>query len=153
MQNRRVRVPRLVLAATMCLGIAATASFGAAWEGLQLESTMPIDTTQPRSEVALDISASAFMFHPVVVTIVDKPKKAKKVVKLEINVKNNSDDDYFIYATAILLDAEGKTIATKGKKDKMEEDDPEDLHIKFKLSYAEIERVESCTLKFAFEED
>jgi hypothetical protein len=154
MRNAGAPAHWAVIAIATVLGAVATPLLGAAaWQGLQLDSTMPIDTQQARSEVALDLSASAFTFDPVVVTIEDKAKKAKKIVGIKLKLRNNSDKDYFVYATATLVDAEGKTIASKSEKEKADDEDSAHLGFKFELPYADIARLKSCKLHFAFEKE
>lgn len=139
----------LIIVAGACL----TPLLGAAWDGLQLESDVAIDTSQPRSEVVMNLEGSAFRFDPVVVTVNDKPNRATKVVTLRFKMKNLTDDDYFIFATVTLLDADGNAIVAKSKRDKIEEDDPEDIEIRFKLPYADVERLARARATFGFEED
>lgn len=134
-------------------GTLVTPLIGAAWDGLQLESELSIDDDQPRSEIVLDLEGSAFRFDPVVVTVNDKPNRSVKVITLKFKMKNLTDDDYFVFATVTLLDGEGNAIVAKSKKDKMEEDDPEDIEIRFKLSYADVERLARAKVSFGFEED
>ncbi len=154
MMIRRTRSPRSALAIAVLVCAVATPLMGAAaWQGLQLESSFPIDTQQARADVTLDVAASAFVFDPVVLTIEDKPKKAKKVIELRIRLKNNSDRDYYVYATANLFDADGKPIASRSDKAKADDYDRARLAIRFQLPYSDAERVKRCDLRFAFEKE
>lgn len=154
MRNARIRVPWAALAAVIIAGTVATLVLGAAaWQGLQIEASVPIDTGQPRSEVPLDIAASAFAFDPVVVTIDDKPKKSTKVVEIRIRLQNSSEKDYFVYATAILLDAQGQVIASRSEDEKADDHDHADLAFGFRLPYADAERAKTCKFRIAFEKE
>jgi hypothetical protein len=154
MRDRSIRVPWAALAVAILAGSVATPLMGAAaWQGLQLETGVPVDVKQARAEVTLDIAPSAFTFDPVVVTVEDNAKKAKKTIGLEIGLRNNSDRDYYAYLTATLVDADGKSIVAKSEKEKADDDDHATVHLKFKLTYAEAERVKSCKLSIAFEKE
>ena len=154
MSNARVRVPWITVAAAVVAVSIATPLLGAAaWQGLQLESSIPIDTGQPKAEVALDVEASAFAFDPVVVTIDDRPKKSTKIVEIRIRLQNNSEKDYYAYATAILLDAQGQVIASRSDDEKADDHDHAVLTFGFRLPYADAERAKTCKFRFAFEKE
>ncbi len=154
MRDPRTRVSWIVLALALVFGAAATPLHGAAaWQGLQIETGVSLDLQRAQSQVVLDLPASAFSFDPVAVSVDDNPKKSTKAVAMKFKVTNNSDKDYFVYATATLVDAEGKTLASQDAKEKVDDEDDAHFKIKFKLSYAEIERVKTCKLRFAFEKE
>lgn len=154
MRSLGIQVFWAAFALAVLCGVMVAPSLGAAaWQGLQIETSISIDTKQARSEVVLDLAPSAFAFDPVVVTISDKPKKATKTIGLQIKLKNNSDKDYYVYATATLLDADGKAIASDSGKAKADDHDSARVGLKFKLPYADIERMKTCALRFAFEKE
>ncbi len=154
MENPRARRFVSPLAAAVLVGTAALVLLGAAaWQGMQIETTVALDLTKERSQVVLDIPPSAFAFDPVALSVDDKPKKSRKVVEMRFRSKNNSDRDYFVYATALLTDAEDKPVATRSTKKKLDDHDAARFGVKFDLPYADAARVKSCKLKFAFEKE
>ncbi len=154
MRTLRGRLLWTALALVVLIGAMAAPSLGKAlWQGLKIETTITIDVKQAKSAVPLDLEPSAFAFEPVAVKVTDDPKKATKVITLQIKLKNNSDKDYYVYGNAVLLDADGKPIATDSDKDKADDHDSARMHMRFKLTYAEVERIKSCKLGFAFEKE
>jgi hypothetical protein len=154
MSNSRIRVPWTAIVAAIIVGTLATPALGAAaWQGQQLDTTIPIDTAQAKAEIPLDIAASAIAFKPAAVTVEDNPKKSTKTVQIKLKFRNESDKDYYMYATANLLDADGKAIATQSTKEKADDDDNGSVSFKFKLKYADAERVKKCGLRFGLEKE
>ena len=154
MTNLRIRVSWVAVAAAILAGTVATPALGsAAFQGMQIDGSIPIDMTQMKAAVPLEIAASAIAFQPVEVTLEDNPKKSEKTVHLKLKYRNSSDRDYFMYSTANLLDAGGQVIATKSKKTKADDDDNASVSFKFKLPYAAAERVKKVAFKFALEKD
>jgi hypothetical protein len=154
MTNHRNRVPWIAIAAAILAGAVATPVLGSApFQGMQIEGGIPIDMTQMKAAVPLEIAASAIAFQPVDVTIEDDPKKSEKTVHLKLKYRNSSDRDYFMYSTANLLDATGQVVVTKSKKTKADDDDNASVSFKFKLPYASAERVKKVGFKFALEKD
>ncbi len=141
------------LALVVLIGAMAPSLGKALWQGLKIETAITIDFKQAKSEVPLDLEPSAFAFEPVGVKVNDDPKDGVKVITLQIKLKNNSDKDYYVYGTAALLDADGKPIATDNDKDKADDHDSARMHMRFKLKYADVERIKSCKLGFAFEKE
>ena len=154
MSKCRIRAPWAALAAAVLAFALATPLLGAApWQGKQIESGVPIDVTKARAELVLEVEPTAFTFDPVIVTVDDKPKSAKKVIGIRIRLKNNSDRDYYVYATATLLDADGKPIVSKSKTKKADDYDHAKIGLEFRLPSADAERVKRCKLQFAFEKE
>ncbi len=153
MRNLSVRAPWAALASVVLAGALATPALGAAFQGAQEEGSFPLDLTLAKAEIPLDIGASAISFRPVSVTVADNPKKSRKTLRLKLGFRNSSDRDYFMYATATLLDADGRSLVIKSKKVKADDDDNASVSFKFKLTYAEAERVKKCGFKYALEKD
>ncbi len=154
MENPRPRASWAPLALAVLVGATATLMLGAAaWQGLKIETSVPLDLTKARSEIVLDIPPSAFAFEPVIVSVTDKPKKARKVVEMRFRSKNGSDRDYYVYATALLVDAEDKPVATQSTRKKLDDNKSGRYEVKFELPYPALDRVKTCKLKFAFEKE
>jgi hypothetical protein len=153
-RKTRIRVLWVAVAAAFVLGTLATPALAkAAWQGLQLDASIAIDTAQAKAEIPMEIDASAFAFKPVLVTVEDHPKKSAKTLHIKLTLRNQSEKDYYMYATANLLDAEAKIVATKNKKVKADDHDNASVSFEFKLSYADAARVKKCGFRFAFEKE
>jgi hypothetical protein len=80
-------------------------------------------------------------------------KKMKQQIKLKMRIDNFGEHDHRVIINAILLDADGKIIASKVAKNDIDDNDSEDFSIKYKLQDTDVEKIEEVRLDISHLKD
>jgi hypothetical protein len=80
-------------------------------------------------------------------------KKLMQKIKIWLRIDNFGEHDHRVIINAILLDADGKIVASKVAKNDIDDNDSEDFSIKYKLQDTEVDKIKEVRLDISHLKD
>lgn len=149
--NRRQYTPlcHLIVFALCSSAMLSMPLAEAKYAGHTDETILPFGPGEVQPELT-----GAFMIQTMRTKIGEPDKKGMQRIRLKFDVRNMTDKDYIIHLTATLLDAEGQTIAMKIIKKKIDDEERENIGLRFmKLSTDQVSKIKDLKIRVVYEKE